>query len=403
MNQNGSGSGGARSATCHSCGADGLHVFYRVEQIPVHSCLLMPSRRAALAYPKGDLELGFCPSCGFIQNTLFDPSVHEYSTRYEETQTFSPRFNQFARELAERLVARYDLRGKDILEIGCGKGEFLVLLCELGGNRGIGIDPGYIPARTASPVASQINFIQDFYSERYALLTGDFVCCRHTLEHLQPTRQFLDTVRKGVGTGPGTIVFFEVPDVARVLEERAFWDIYYEHCSYFSAGSLARLFRSCGFEILDLTRDFDDQYLLITARPGDGAAGQVFELEQDLAALAAGVESFAVDHARRAQEWRERLRRLESEGRRVVIWGSGSKAVAFLTTLGIGDTIEYVVDINPFKHGMYLAGTGHEIVPPARLKDSPPDVIIAMNAIYLDEIRADVSGMGIDAELLAVC
>jgi SAM-dependent methyltransferase len=379
-----------------------MAVFYQLESIPVHSCLLMPSREAATHYPKRDLRLGFCQSCGFIQNTAFDPSVHEYSSRYEETQAFSPRFSQFARDLARRLIERYDLRRKDILEIGCGKGEFLVLLCEMGANRGIGIDPGYVEERTRSEAAARIKFIRDFYSEKYSYLRADFVCCRHTLEHIQPTRQFVQMVRNAIGNRPDTIVFFEVPDVARVLKEQAFWDIYYEHCSYFSLGSLARLFRSCGFEVLDLVKDFGDQYLLIEARPGNGSDGRLFAGESDVEELATDVKRFAATLPSRLQGWRQELRQLKARGRRAVIWGSGSKAVAYLTTMGIDGEIEYVVDINPYKHGMYLAGTGHEIVPPTFLKDYRPDVVIVMNPIYCDEIRRELDRMEVAAELMAV-
>ncbi len=387
---------------CHSCGAPELSIFYQVDTIPVHSCLLMPTREAALAYPKRDLRLGFCQLCGFIQNTVFDPSVQEYSAGYEETQAFSPRFNQFARDLAGRLIERYQLRDKDILEIGCGKGEFLVLLCEMGGNRGIGIDPGYIKERTKNEAAFRITFIEDFYSEKYAHLTADFVCCRHTLEHIQPTRAFVHMIRNAIGDRSDTILFFEVPDVSRVLREGAFWDIYYEHCSYFSLGSLARLFRTCGFEVLDLAKDYGDQYLLLEARPGDGSRGRVFASEKDVEELARDVEGFKVSYSQKLQEWKARLRQIKARGQRTVIWGSGSKAVAYLTTLGIGDGIEYVVDINPYKHGMYLAGTGHEIIPPEYLKDYHPDVVIVMNPIYCDEIRSDLERMGIAAELIAV-
>ena len=75
---------------CQSCGAEGLEVFYSVKQVPVHSCLMVKSREDALAFPRGDLEIAFCPSCGFVQNSAFDPSVHNYSPDYEETQGFSP-------------------------------------------------------------------------------------------------------------------------------------------------------------------------------------------------------------------------------------------------------------------------------------------------------------------------
>jgi 2-polyprenyl-3-methyl-5-hydroxy-6-metoxy-1,4-benzoquinol methylase len=387
---------------CHSCGSRTLVVFYEVEKIPVHSCLLMPSRAAALQYPKRDLRLAFCQACGFIQNIVFDPSVHEYSARYEETQAFSPRFNQFAGDLAGRLIERYDLREKDILEIGCGKGEFLVLLCEMGHNRGLGIDPGCIVERISGEAASRIRFIQDFYSERYSHLTADFVCCRHTLEHIQPTRQFVQMVRAAIGRRPDTIVFFEVPDVSRVLKEQAFWDIYYEHCSYFSLGSLTRLFRSCGFEILDVAKAFDGQYLLLEARPSPSPAGRMFAGENDLEELARDVQGFEATVGRKLLQWKRELRRFKERGQRTVIWGSGSKAVAYLTSLGTEGEIDYVVDINPHKHGMYLAGTGHEIVPPMFLKDYRPDVVIVMNPIYGNEIRHDLEKMGITAELIAV-
>ncbi|MEE9230195.1 MAG: class I SAM-dependent methyltransferase [Acidobacteriota bacterium] len=388
--------------SCHSCDSHGLSIFYEVESVPVHSCLLLPSREDAMQYPKGKLRLGFCRSCGFISNVLFDPSMLNYSSSYEETQGFSPRFQAFTRDLAGRLIDRYDLRGKEILEIGCGKGEFLVLLCELGHNRGIGIDPAYVEGRLPREATSQITFIKDFYSEKYAHLSGDFVCCRHTLEHIQPTRQFLQMARRSIGDRLDTIVFFEVPDVSRVLRELAFWDIYYEHCSYFSLGSLARLFRSSGFEVLDLARGFDDQYLLIEARPGDGSAGPFFPQEDDVEQLTQEVDHFRTDQQAKLEGWRSDLHGIRERGERAVIWGSGSKGVSYLTTLGIRDEIEFVVDINPFKHGMYLAGTGHKIVAPQFLKEYRPDIVIVMNPIYCEEIRSRLEAMGLFPELVAV-
>ena len=67
-------------------------------------------------------------------------------------------------------------------------------------------------------------------------------------------------------------MFFEVPDTDRVLGEGAFWDIYYEHCSYFTPGSMARAFRAAGFAITRLERDYGDQYLLLEADPAEPSA-----------------------------------------------------------------------------------------------------------------------------------
>ena len=379
-----------------------MSIFYAVNDVPVNSCLLVSSREAALAYPKGNIRLGFCPSCGFISNVCFVPTSVEYSSSYEETQGFSPRFQTFARDLASRLIERHDLREKDILEIGCGKGEFLALLCELGGNRGVGIDPGYVSGRLGSQAAPRMHFITDFYSEKYAHLSGDFVCCRHTLEHIQPTGAFLHMLRDSLQDRPETIVFFEVPDVIRILHEFAFWDIYYEHCSYFSLGSLARLFCNSGFDLLSLTKDFEDQYLMIEALPGGGHAGPRLEGENDLEELARAVASFKRKCTRQLDSWRRSLQEFRTRGQRTVLWGSGSKAVAFLSTLSIGEEIELVVDINPFKHGMYLAGTGQQIVPPETLMEYRPDIVIAMNPIYCEEIQRDIDTMGMSPELIAL-
>ena len=100
-----------------------------------------------------------------------------------------------------------------------------------------------------------------------------------TLEHIPDTANFIRMVRDSLGDSPNTCVFFQVPDVLRVLEEEAFWDIYYEHCSYFSIGSLARLIRTVGFTMLGLGREYGDQYVTIEARMGDGAASPSYLTE----------------------------------------------------------------------------------------------------------------------------
>jgi hypothetical protein len=76
--------------------------------------------------------------------------------------------------------------------------------------------------------------------------------------------------------------------------------------------------------------------------------------------------------------------------------------VAFLNTIGITDEIEFVVDINPYRQGKYLPGSGKLIVAPNFLRDYRPDVVVAMNPIYLDEIRKDLNSLGLDPELTAV-
>lgn len=389
----------AGAHACPSCGAQGMQVFFQLQGVPTNSCILLGTREEALAYPRGDLELAFCPACGFMSNMAFDPRLTEYSGRYEETQSFSDTFNAFHRKLAERLIGRYDLHGKNVLEIGCGKGEFLALLAELGNNRGVGFDPGYHEERTSAAVAGQVKFVKDFYSEKYADHQADFVCCKMTLEHIYPASQFIRTVRLAIGDRHDTIVFFQIPESTRIVRECAFEDIYYEHCSYFSPGSLGRLFRRSGFDVLNLETEYEAQYLTIEAKPSRGVPTPPLALEDDLALLARYVAEFPAKCSAKLEDWRRRVRDAARAGRRIVLWGSGSKAVAFLTTLGVGESIEHVVDINPHRHGYFMPTTGQRIMPPGFLKDYQPDVVIVMNAVYRKDIERDLDRMTLRPEI----
>ena len=221
-----------------------------------------------------------------------------------------------------------------------------------------------------------------------------------TLEHVHDVSDFLRRLRRTVGDRPETVVFFMIPEITRILNLRAFWDIYYEHCSYWSPGSLARAFRIAGFDPLQVWTDYDDQYVLIAARPGAGN-GKILSNEEPPAALAAKVRGFteavAVDRAR----WRDWLERLRRAGQKTVLWGGGSKAVAFLTTLDVTEGPDYAVDINPRRNGTFIAGTGQQIVLPEFLAQHQPDVVIVMSPIYLPEITAQLEGLGVHPNCLA--
>lgn len=360
----------------------------------------MATRDEATGFSTGDIRLGFCDDCGFIYNAAFDPKLVEYSSRYEETQAFSPAFRKWHLGLAQRLVEQYGLHDKTTLEIGCGKGEFLTLLCELGAKDGIGFDPGYVAQRNLSPAAERIRFVSDYYSERYAGQCADLVCCKMTLEHIRDSAGFVRMVRQSLNRPAGTMVFFQVPDVLRVLEEVAFWDIYYEHCSYFSIGSLERLFRRVGFDVLNVSREYDNQYLTIEARASDAETSVALAKCNDLELLRELVSRFAERQASRASQWRDRLQQYRDKNKRVVVWGSGSKGVAFLTTLDQGNLIEYVVDINPNRHGYYMPKTGQQIVGPMFLSEYNPEVVIVMNPVYREEIMTELGRVGVAPEVI---
>src|SRR5262249_22797667 len=162
--------------------------------------------------------------------------------------------------------------------------------------------------------------------------------------------------------------FFEVPDIGRILDIPAFWDIYYEHCSYFSPGSLARLFRRAGFDVSALRLDYSNQYVLIEAAPGE-SSGSALESEESVAELHERVQRFKARVEQQLGQWRDRLTQMKAESKRVAIWGGGSKAVGFLTSFADLSLVEFVVDINPNMAGNFIPGIGCQYVRPDFLAD----------------------------------
>ncbi len=390
---------------CPACGSTDLRSFYQKSNIPVNSCILMETPEEAVAYPRGDIDLTFCENCGFIYNRAFNENHIQYSERYEETQGFSGTFNKFHKKLAEDMITKHDLRGKEVIEIGCGKGEFLAMLCEMGDNKGVGFDPGYVADRSIAQSTDKAEFVVDFYSEKYADRDADFICCKMTLEHIPEAERFISTVRKAAAHRKDTAVFFQIPEIEIILEERGFWDVYYEHCSYFSkemTGSLASLFRRCGFSVKDVWVDYGDQYLMIEAYPADGPQADPEGVKDNVARLSRMVDEFTNDVTRNIADWRQSMADWAQTGKKVVLWGSGSKAVSFLTTVGVQNELQYVVDINPNRHGFYMPGTGHEIVSPDFLKDYEPDVVVIMNPVYRDEITHSLKERGLTPDVRTI-
>ena len=357
----------------------------------------MDSAEQAQSFPRGDLELVVCESCGLIYNRLFRPENVDYTKPYEESQAYSPRFREFEEELVDHLVNDYELAGKDIFEIGCGKASFLETLCRQAGARGLGIDPTFEPGRV--PEGVDVTGLREFFDDQHTHLTGDLICCRHTLEHIQPVGEFMSLVRRSAENRPGSVVFFEIPDADRILDEGAFWDVYYEHCSYFTLPSLSNLFRSRGFDLLRLQRGYEDQYLLIDARVGP------VDKSVDAAAVAmivAKAKSFGAAVETAVRNWRDIIVSADAEGRSVVLWGASSKAVGFLSAIGVDHAIDAAVDINPFKQNKFLPGSGHAVVSPDALTDIKPDLVLVMNPIYVPEITTMLHALGLQPEVRAL-
>jgi SAM-dependent methyltransferase len=393
----------APDARCPTCGAPGYRPFFEANGLPAEEGRLCASREEALHMPRGDVRLAFCRACGYIGNTRFDPATFRYDENYSFSLHQSPTYQAFIRDLVSGLIDRHGLRNKTVLEIACGQGEFLSLLCEMGDNRGIGVDPSLKRETRAREESGRIRWIADYYSEQYASLGGDCVCCRHLLHMLPQPRAFVEMVRRAIGDRRETVAYFEVPNGTYVFDQNLVWNIVYERCSWYTPYSIARTFEMCGFEVLSTAACYrNGQYLQIEARPaGPGARAGGADAEE-LAGLVRSVDRFASHHRAIVDAWSARMASLAGSGLRIAVWGAGAPAISFFNTLKITDQATRVVDINPQVHGHFLPGTGQQVSSPDFLAEYQPDVVLLTNPTYESEIRQQLAGMGLACRVLSI-
>lgn len=407
--------GGNSNRSCNVCGSSATTPFFELEKLPVHVGNLYDDPVSARSAARGNICLTYCHRCKHIFNQSFRSDLLAYRPGYEAALYHSPFFRDFIHSVAERLRDKYQLQKKTVVEIGAGSGWFLELLCRLGGNNGIGIDPTISKPGVYDYEHFQVELIQDRFDLRFEhkmeKCKPDLVCCLSVLEHVADARSLVSDLRCILGNRrPG--IYFEVFNAFRAFRQNEIWSIHYEQCHYFSQQSIQQLFTSCGFEILESGGCYgDNQYLFVDCIPAlenPPEASDFFELAADdkeryahnqSHELPQEITQFAQIFDARCQIWQTRFERFRTEAKRVAFWGAGGKGVTFLNVCPGASMIDVVAEINPAKHGKYIPGSGHKIVAPEELLKCGTDAIIISNALYEKEIREQAQAIGLRSEI----
>lgn len=372
-------------ADCPACSSGRTIAFLDLGDVPVFCNVQWATRQEALAAATGPLALSACLDCGHVFNHAFDATRLAYAPGYENSQHASSVFRSYAERLVDRLVDLYGIRNRAVVDIGCGRGDLLAMLCERGGNRGFGFDPSYA-GTPAADGERQFTIQREFFGpEHAAAIQPALVSCRHVLEHVEDPVGFLRTLRTTIEACGDTVLYIEVPSGEELLSSLGLWDYLYEHVSYFSAKSLEAVLSAAGFEVLAMRRDFGGQFLCADARVatrGSAARAAIGQSESFVQNAAQGM-------LERLQHWRQWASEIPSGGR-VSLWGAGSKGVMFLNLLGLTTPgrIECVIDQNSDKHSRFISGTGQEIVSPADPRNFGLEKIVLMNGIYKAEVES---------------
>jgi SAM-dependent methyltransferase len=382
---------------CPVCVGTRFASIYRVPGVPIFCNQFWPGKVDAIRAAAGALDIVQCHACGHVFNAAFDAEKIQYAVGYENSLHFSPTFGGYAEELATRLVNRYRITRRKVLEIGCGDGDFLVMLCEKGGNQGFGFDPSQTDRRIDGANGAAVTIRGGYYAADTRIAKVDVICSRHVLEHLSDPGSLLRSLREMHKDQPGAIGYFEVPNGDFCLEPRGVWDLIYEHVSYFTPGSLSLLLRASGYRMLDMGLGFGGQFLWADVALENGSNSKI-----DLAEPSASAERIRSGYEAMIAVSRRQIDTFAARGLKMALWGAGSKGVTFLNIADSARSIDTVVDINPRKQGHYVALTGQKVVAPEALAGIKPDVIFVMNSLYVQEIAATLDRLGVRAKLISV-
>lgn len=385
-------------SSCIVCGGTDLVGLIQLASVPIVCNQLLHSAGEARHVARAGIDLVGCRGCGHVFNAAFDPGQITYEANYENSLMGSPRYRQFTEAIIERLVAVYDLRGRTVVEIGCGRGEFLRMLRKRGIRTGIGFDPSR-PSETTTVNGASISIIGADFDPALAP-HADAVCSRHVLEHLHRPVDLLRAVYEAYAAFPAPVLFVEVPNGGFMLDHLGVWEPLYEHVSYFTRPSLTHALRLAGWAIEWIESPFGGQFLIVEASSAPVIPRHAVQMRP----FSDSFDTFGARFAATMAAWRNWLDLARQEGKRLALWGGGAKGVTFLNLLDRDGerAVRQVVDINPLKTGAFTAGTGHPIVAPAALRDNRPDAILLMNPEYEAEVRQTLRDLNVDVRLIHV-
>ncbi len=352
---------------CPLCKQATAGVIYEAGQTPLFQNKVYPDQAAARAATRGTVRLAGCTDCGYVWNCAFEPGLMDYDADYQNEQAHSPTFDRYLEQVADLLDAR-GFRERKSVEIGCGKGTFLHKLWQRGFDA-CGFDTAY--------EGSDPRVRKQYFDATHADPDIALIVLRHTLEHITDPLTFVQQLAGYCG--PATQIYIEVPSFEWICRKQAFWDVFHEHCNYFTADSLGGMFDCAEQGFL-----FGGQYMYVLA---------------DLLSVRANAQKrrgAAANVSQSLQQELDRYRRFVQQHAGLLVWGAGAKGSTFVNlTDPACQLIHAVIDINAKKAGGYIAGSGHPILAPDAIAGTGASEVLVMNELYLEEILAQLDTLGL--------
>lgn len=386
---------------CRSCGAKLDHSFLDLGFSPLANALL---RAEDLAQPEAwyPLHAHVCARCLLVQLPQVE-TPEKIFAHYPYFSSYSDSWLLHAESYARAAIERYGL-GTDslVIEVGSNDGYLLQYFCRAGVPV-LGIEPAQNVAQAAA--ARGIRTISRFFGRQaaseIAAQSGraDLVIGNNVLAHVPDLNDFVAGLAEVMK--PAGVLTMEFPHLLRLILENQFDTIYHEHFCYFSLHSVERVFDRHGLRVfsVDMLPTHGGSLRVHVghasdrSHPEDGSRRQIRALEHarglDRLEGYAGFADRPLEVKRRLLEI---LRASRRKGASVAAYGAAAKGSTLLNYCGIGpDLVEYVVDRNPHKQGLFLPGCRIPVCAPEKLRETRPELIVVLPWNLLDEILDQLS------------
>ncbi|HEV2811812.1 MAG TPA: class I SAM-dependent methyltransferase [Solirubrobacteraceae bacterium] len=388
-------------STCRFCGTPLRHLFADLGMCPVANSLVTEEMLSAME-PFYPLRALVCDQCFLVQSEEFESPAGIFTAEYSYFSSYSSSWLAHASEYADRMVEQLGL-GPDhtVVEVGSNDGYLLQWFHERG-VRVLGVEPAANVAQEA--IVKGIPTIVRFFDAGVAAelapeSSADLLIGNNVLAHMPDVSDFVAGMK--VLLKPAGVITVEFPHLMRLVDEGQFDTIYHEHFSYFSLGTVTRIFERHGLRVFDVEElPTHGGSLRVHAchadHDGRPPTERVTELAQREETAGYGdLEVYTSFGERMKATKREVLRCLidaKEEGRTIVGYGAPAKGTTLLNYCGIGtDFLDYTVDKSPHKQGCYLPGVRIPIHAPDEIRRTRPDYVFILPWNLKDEIVEEMS------------
>jgi len=310
-----------------------------------------------------DLEVCQCSGCGLVQ--LSNDPVPYYKEVIRAV-AFSEEMKEFRLKQFSNFVEKYSLKNKKIVEIGCGRGEYLDLMQQFGVDTyGLEHSAESVKQCVKNGLKVSKGFIQSSNDKLdYAPFDAFFIL--NFIEHLPDPNSTLRGIYDNLADDAVGLV--EVPNFDMILRNKLFSEFIGDHLFYFTKETLSSTLWQNGFEIIDCNEVWHEYIISAIVKK----RGKI------------DITHFYKYQAQLKNEIDKYISRFKDK--KVAIWGAGHQALAVISLINLTGKIKYVVDSAAFKQNKYTPATHIPIVSPDKLDSDPVDAVIVMAASYSDEV-----------------